>query len=272
MSGQFIYPPPNSQDVTLNYNYRDSVDVSFQTTAQDPNNTFLSLWYYLDGQPWAIGYNTSVPPNGTITVDLNILDQPYYGQFNYDFDGHKVAYLSCFFNVAHNTTQNPVTWGQSAAAAYSSSLAAATSTITTTTSTTTTSAASKGTSTSTSTRSATTVGSLGSAASVISSPSSTPSSSGLSGGAIAGIVVGVVIGVLAVLGMGLFFWRRNRNGNKSAEILASGSQHSPLPQQQELDNNQVEKPLGSVSMYSHHGGLPRYAELAGNNGLQELPG
>lgn len=55
MSGQFIYPPPNSQDVTLNYNYRDSVEVSFETTTTDQIDPYLSLWYYLDGQPWTLG-------------------------------------------------------------------------------------------------------------------------------------------------------------------------------------------------------------------------
>lgn len=55
MSGRFIYPPPNSQDVTLNYNYRDSVEVSFETTTSDQIDPYLSIWYYLDGQPWKLG-------------------------------------------------------------------------------------------------------------------------------------------------------------------------------------------------------------------------
>uniref|UniRef100_A0A093VD13 Ankyrin-3 n=1 Tax=Talaromyces marneffei PM1 TaxID=1077442 RepID=A0A093VD13_TALMA len=213
MSGQFIYPPPNSQDVTLNYNYRDSVEVSFETTSHNKINPYLSLWYYLDGKPWAMGYNTSVPANGTITVDLNILDQSYYGQFNLD-DGSTVLYLSCFFNVAHNTSQSPTTWGQSAAAAWSSSLAAAatattssssSTTISTSTSTTSssisTTAATSSTTTASSatTTSATTLTSaatITSAAPQIATPLSTAvSSSGLSSGAIAGIAVGAVIGV-----------------------------------------------------------------------------
>ena len=60
-----------------------------------------------------------------MVLDLNVLDKAYYGQFNYD-NGSSTLYLSCFFNVAYNTSQTPATWGQDAAAAWSSSLVAAT--------------------------------------------------------------------------------------------------------------------------------------------------
>ncbi|RAO72441.1 uncharacterized protein BHQ10_008453 [Talaromyces amestolkiae] len=270
MSGQFIYPPPNSQDVTLNYNYRDSVEVSFETTTKNKISPYLSLWYYLDGQPWAMGYNTSVPSNGTITVDLNVLEQAYYGQFNFD-DGSSVLYLSCFFNVAYNTSQSPTTWGQSAAAAWSSSLAAATST---TSSSSTKSTATSTTSSSTST-SATSSSTITSAATQLATPSSTSSSSsGLSSGAIAGIAVGVVIGVLALLGMGIFFWWRNRKANKvQGGFVGELPGGEPSPQQQTFisnnHNNQAEKT--NLVPYSDHPARNPAAELAGNRALQELP-
>ncbi|GAM42080.1 cell wall integrity and stress response component [Talaromyces pinophilus] len=274
MSGQFIYPPPNSQDVTLNYNYRDSVEVSFETTTNDRIDPYLSLWYYLDGKPWALGYNTSVPSNGTVTVDLNVLDQAYYGQFNFD-DGDSVLYLSCFFNVAHNTSQSPTTWGQSAAAAWSSSLAAATAT---TSSTSTKSTATSTTSASIST-SATSSATITSAATQIATPSTTASSSsGLSSGAIAGIAVGVVIGVLALVGMGIFFWWRNRKANKPVQggFVGELPGGQPSPQQQSFinnnNNNQAEKT--HFAPYSDHpsqNSQTTPSELAGHHALQELP-
>lgn len=229
------------------------------------------------------GYNTSVPSNGTITVDLNIIDQAYYGQFNFD-DGSSVLYLSCFFNVAHNTSQTPVVWGQSAAAAWSSSLAAA-KTTTTAPSTSTTSTT---TSTSPATILSTTITSAAVQTATI-SPTNSPTgsqSSGLSSGAIAGIAVGVVIGVLALLGMGIFFWWRNRKANKP---FGEVSGYQPPPHQQSFignvnNNNQAEK-APSASYPDHPNQNPQaaqyaelasrekttYTELAGHNSLQELP-
>lgn len=225
------------------------------------------------------GYNTSVPSNGTITVDLNVIDQAYYGQFNFD-DGSSVLYLSCFFNVAHNTSQTPVVWGQSAAAAWSSSLAAA--------KTTTTAPPTSTTSTTTSTSSATIVSTTTTSAAVQTATKSPTASqsSGLSSGAIAGIAVGVVIGVLALLGMGIFFWWRNKKANKP---FGEVSGYQPPPHQQSFignvnNNNQAEKAL-STSYSDHPNQNPQatqYAELAstekatstelaGHNSLQELP-
>ena len=96
--------------------------------------------------------------------------------------------------------------------------------------------------------------------------------------------MGVVIGVLALLGMGVFFWWRNRKANKPARVQGGfvgelpGAE--PSPQQHSFisikgnirtvnQNNQAEKT--HLPPYSDHPARNPAAELAGNRALQELP-
>lgn len=58
--GHFVYPPPNSDGETQNYNYLDTVIVSWETLAQNVTPTYLSIFYYLDdGHGWKSGMSMS---------------------------------------------------------------------------------------------------------------------------------------------------------------------------------------------------------------------
>lgn len=50
--GNFSYPPPGS---TLQFNYIDSVVTSWLSFDSDATESYLSVWYWPNADPWTIG-------------------------------------------------------------------------------------------------------------------------------------------------------------------------------------------------------------------------
>ncbi|QKX58245.1 uncharacterized protein TRUGW13939_05366 [Talaromyces rugulosus] len=286
--GHFIYPPPNSETDVQKYNYLDTVIVSWETLAQNVTPTYLSIYYFLnDGNGWQLGYNQSVPTEGSRKVDLNIIEAGYYGQFNLMYwlpnNGGLGKYLSEFFTVNHDKDSEPVIWGSTSSATSSATTTSTSSTATSTLSTSTLSTSTLTTSTlATSTLSTSTVttslitSTLAATATTLATPgaasASTPgqastatgegsqsSSSGLSKGAIAGIVVGVVAAVLAVLAIAMFLFRRR---NKSHTQIRDTT---PRELDEKVNEQLILQPVSELPATN------RTAELSSSRMVAELP-
>ncbi|KAH8705233.1 hypothetical protein BGW36DRAFT_367149 [Talaromyces proteolyticus] len=281
--GQFIYPPPDGV-ATLGFNYLDTVLVSWETLAQNATPTYLSIFYYLQGDPWKLGYNVSVPVNGTKAIELNLLNEAYYAQFNMFYqlegDGGLGKYLSSFFNVGYDSSRNPVTWGSvmtatssvpvstssstSSSTSTTTSISKATTSITTTAATTGTTLATARTTVATTSAGATEGGANLSAQTSSPTPSATHSSSGeLSGGAIAGIVIGAVIAVTAILAIGIFFWRKLKAAQDSQIASANGL----IEEKKEIEYRQPPMPTNFQELSSNR----QTVELSSSRMLSELP-
>lgn len=54
--GEFLYPPIDNK---LNFNYRDTVNVSWTTFNANASTGFLSLWYWPEVDPWLMSTSSS---------------------------------------------------------------------------------------------------------------------------------------------------------------------------------------------------------------------